>query len=164
MNFGGGSLDWKSEVLLRFLIVESKWRAGNPPKIQITFQQNTFQICSLFCLISEKLLKFLGINVYMYIKPTIHDHLFLLSVKCKLCSGLEKGWGLSVLFMLIVARFEFDLVIYCNFCSFWVLFIYWWLVLVVLRLEDFFFISSHLWLNGALFIFFEKLVLWNYFF
>ena len=42
----------------------------------------------------------------------------LFSVKRKLCSGLEKAWGLSALVMLIFARFEFDSAIYCNFCSF----------------------------------------------
>ena len=37
------------------------------------------------------------------------------AVNRKLCSGLEKAWGLLALFVLIFARFEFDLAIYCSF-------------------------------------------------
>ena len=59
---------------------------------------------------------------YYYIKLLIHIHFF--SVKYKLCSGLEKTWELSVLLMLVSARFEFDWVVYCNFCSFLFSFIY----------------------------------------
>jgi hypothetical protein len=43
----------------------------------------------------------------------------------------------STLLLLISACFEFDSVIYCNFCSFWVSFIYWWLFAVALRLVDY---------------------------
>ena len=50
--------------------------------------------------------------------------LFFFSVKCKLCSGLEKVGGLLVLYILIFACFEFDLAIYGNFCSFCISFIY----------------------------------------
>ena len=39
--------------------------------------------------------------------------------------------------MLISARFGFDSVIYCNFCSFWVSFIYRCRFVVVLRLVDY---------------------------
>jgi hypothetical protein len=39
-------------------------------------------------------------------------------VKYKLCPGFEKTGGLLALFMLISARFEFELVIYCNFFLF----------------------------------------------
>ena len=39
--------------------------------------------------------------------------------------------------MLISARFEFDSVTYCNFCSFWVSFIYWCIFVVVLRFVDY---------------------------
>ena len=47
---------------------------------------------------------------YVSIKLTIYGHLFFL-VKHKLYSGLEKAWRLSALFILIFARFEFDLAI-----------------------------------------------------
>ena len=60
----------------------------------------------------------------------------LFSVKRNLCSGLQKAWGLSALFMIISARFEFDLAIYSTFCSFWVSFIYWQWFVVVSRLND----------------------------
>ena len=53
----------------------------------------------------------------MLIKLKIHGHLFFgffFSVKQKLCSGLEKAWGLLALIMLSFARFEFILTIYCN--------------------------------------------------
>ena len=63
--------------------------------------------------------------------------LLVFSVKRKLCSGHEKAEGLSVLIILIFARFEFDSAIYCNFCSFWVSFIYSYWFVVVLRLEDY---------------------------
>jgi len=52
----------------------------------------------------------------MHIKLTIHGRFF--SVKCKLCSGLGKIWWLSALLMIVFARFEFDWVIYYNFCLF----------------------------------------------
>ena len=70
----------------------------------------------------------------MSIKLTIHGRWFsvgvlFFSVKHKFCSSLDKAWGLSALLMLIFARFEFDLGIYCNFC----------------RFEFHLFIDSYLW-------------------
>ena len=53
------------------------------------------------------------------IKLTIHGNsFFFLSVKHKLCSGLEKAWGLSSVLISVFACFEFDSGIYCNFYSF----------------------------------------------
>ena len=42
----------------------------------------------------------------------------LFSVKFKLCSGLEKAWGLSALLMLISTSFELELVNYFNYVCF----------------------------------------------
>ena len=41
-----------------------------------------------------------------------------LPVKCKLCCGLEKAWGLLLLLMIIFARFEFDSVFIVIFVRF----------------------------------------------
>ena len=72
----------------------------------------------------------------MYIKPTMRNHLYFFS-KAQILFWSWEGLGLSALLMLIYARFEFDLVIYCNFCSFWVSFIYWWWFVVLLLLVDY---------------------------
>jgi hypothetical protein len=72
---------------------------------------------------------------FIIIKKWNHFKCILFSVKCKLWSGLEKTGGLSALLMLIFARSKFDSVIYCNFCSFWVSFLYWWWFVVVLHLK-----------------------------
>ena len=76
----------------------------------------------------------------------------MFSVKRKLPSGLEKACGFISPAIVNFFRFEFDSAIYCNFCSFWVLFIYCYWFVVVLRLEDYFvFVSPHSWLNRALY-------------
>jgi hypothetical protein len=88
---------------------------------------------------------------YMYIKLTVHIIFVFLSVKCKFCSGLRKAKGFWALLMLISARFLFDSVIYCNFCSFWVSLIYRCWIVVFSRLVDYFdFIFAHFWFNEVL--------------
>ena len=47
----------------------------------------------------------------MYTKPDNPQPFFF---KRKLCSGLENAWGLSALLILILARFDIVLAIYCN--------------------------------------------------
>ena len=89
----------------------------------------------------------------------------LFSVKCKLC-GLQKAWGLFPPLMLIFPRFAFNSAICCNFCLFWVSFIFSSLVSLTVicgsftlgRLFDFF---SNSWFNWALYFYLKNLFRWK---
>ena len=85
---------------------------------------------------------------YMYIKLTMYVHSYFFS-KVQICPGLGKAKGFCAQLKLISARFEFDSVNYCNFCSFWVSFIYRCWFAGSGRLFDFIF--AHLLFNGVLY-------------
>jgi len=103
------------------------------------WKQNTFERFSPFLLSQMKNFHNLNEEILVYVNSTDNPRSFVRlfsSVTCKLRSGLERAWELSALLMLIFARFEFDSAIRCTFHSFWVSFIYWFVV--ILRLEGFF--------------------------
>ena len=70
------------------------------------------QAQSIICTLLKILIfisKFL-VMIYLLKSTKLKDLKYIsFSVKCKLCSGLEKAWGLSALLMLNFACFEFDL-------------------------------------------------------
>jgi hypothetical protein len=124
------------KVFIESFVIETWKRASHahhfPIHIQSKFWDNI--ICTLLKKIQMNmhcqfnmhigLLIFINqnVNIIWFIKVIKVKTLIFLSVKCKLFSGLGKAWVLSLL-VLISACFEFDLVIYCNFCLFWVSFI-----------------------------------------
>ena len=59
-----------------------------------------------------KIFKITSQDWFTLLRIHINLRRILISVKRKLCSGLEKARGLSALFMLIFAHFEFDSAIY----------------------------------------------------
>ena len=71
-------------------------------------------------------------------------------VECRLCSGPEKTWSLSVLLMLTFDCFEFDSIIYCRFL-FLLSFNYFYFMICGSYMHGilFNFISADYWLNGA---------------
>ena len=61
----------------------------------------------------------------MCIKLTMHVHLNFFQQSANFILAFRKHRGFEPLLKLISARSEFDTVIYFDFCSFWVSFIYW---------------------------------------
>ena len=90
------------------------------PEHNLCFTENKilFKYFYIFPFINKNIKTLWNKYHYVLIKLKIHGHSFILSIRHKLCSGLEKVWGLSAVLMLIFTRFKFDSAIYRNFFSF----------------------------------------------
>ena len=76
--------------------------------------------------------------------------------KVQIIFWLLESTGFRTLLRLISARFEFDSVIYCNFCWFWVSFIYWFWFAVVSRMVDYLILFLLIFCLMEFFTFFWK--------